>query len=655
MKHRYLFLFLLSALVAVSCRENPASPESRSEIRFTSSIGEYAAKAGDTAFEEGDVIGLTAEEPVNAAGVKLTWNGTGFTPEVPLYWGRKQSAPTDFYAWFPYSFFGTETAPEVHADLPVELAADQSEAEVLSAQDLLVAAVSASPGETVHLGFRHLMSRLVLDVDSEMEIAGITVGGLQRQGTVRIADRSVLLQDTPGEGVLTPLAAGEGRYLLIAIPQSSRISVTITLSDGRDLVFSPEEALVLESGMSTLGTLKILADEAVAFSAEIVPWTEAGWADMTIPTPKSDPEKFFVVTRKGQSVEMELTDPGQLLYEAKINLSLGDGVIDPFRICNEDRSKEYVYNHADIAPEVWENLTRVKSAYQWTNPPLTYGNGSIMVQFNASVRQFRYSEFEYIGEGTLLESGFSIVLYLAAEEWQVSYYQVIDKACVYKVTNLMEHCPWIGYLDEGPGAGFIINALNPEKIYLDYNGTGSGIYFQSNPIIMISLVDELFGNELSNYGSFENGSFTFPVNGLAASLGSSFYRCNRFGHTTFTLPGYTRETLYVAGFDTMTWEARKIAGKPTCMFAITLYPDNTLLRIGIFEGSFASKDEIADTLEAAKNKAEGFQDYTFLPDITVQTDIELPLAGQYKVLAYTEGKDGSFKYRALNINYTPVE
>ena len=57
------------------------------EIQFGGTVGNYAVKATDTAFEKGDVVGVSAPAPVAVENVALTWDGTGFTPATPIYWG----------------------------------------------------------------------------------------------------------------------------------------------------------------------------------------------------------------------------------------------------------------------------------------------------------------------------------------------------------------------------------------------------------------------------------------------------------------------------------------------------------------------------------------------------------------------------------------
>ena len=85
MKHTIAKYFAVAAalcLTAVGCStlpEDNGTTESR-DIRFSASIGSFQVKATDTAFENGDAMGVYAADPVNAENVRLTWQDGALTP-----------------------------------------------------------------------------------------------------------------------------------------------------------------------------------------------------------------------------------------------------------------------------------------------------------------------------------------------------------------------------------------------------------------------------------------------------------------------------------------------------------------------------------------------------------------------------------------------
>lgn len=153
-------LFLLT-----SCSEMSDQQESQA-IRFQ--IGYPSTKATAMAFETGDAISLYAVQwqgqtqyPLQVGGnfvndAQLTYNGSVWSAAQTLYWGDQ---PCDFYAVYPY-----QASVGSVEKYPFTLAADQN-GDGYENSDLLYAyAENVAVNSTVNLTFKHMMSKLVVNL-----------------------------------------------------------------------------------------------------------------------------------------------------------------------------------------------------------------------------------------------------------------------------------------------------------------------------------------------------------------------------------------------------------------------------------------------------------------------------------------------------------
>lgn len=145
------------------------------EIRIVASLGNNT-RATLTEFEAGDVMSLYAVEyngdavaNIQSAGNYLnneilTFDGTEWLSERTLYWSEN---PCDFYAFYPYRANGPMS------EVLFEVATDQNNPETeetlsgYEASDLMWAKAERVAREdgAVQLSFKHMMSRLVLNIE----------------------------------------------------------------------------------------------------------------------------------------------------------------------------------------------------------------------------------------------------------------------------------------------------------------------------------------------------------------------------------------------------------------------------------------------------------------------------------------------------------
>lgn len=165
------------AAIAAGCNNdnNEIVQVDPNEIRIVASLGNNT-RATLTEFEAGDVMSLYAVEyngdavaNIQSAGNYLnneilTFDGTEWLSERTLYWSEN---PCDFYAFYPYRANGPMS------EVLFEVATDQNNPETeetlsgYEASDLMWAKAERVAREdgAVQLSFKHMMSRMVLNIE----------------------------------------------------------------------------------------------------------------------------------------------------------------------------------------------------------------------------------------------------------------------------------------------------------------------------------------------------------------------------------------------------------------------------------------------------------------------------------------------------------
>ena len=171
---RSIFILAVATLLMVACDNgNIELQQNDNEIRVAASLGKTRATL--TNFEVGDKISLYAVEyagdavaEVQPAGnfinnEAMNYDGAVWSSGRTLYWGEN---PCDFYGFYPYQPTGSMK------DVYFDIAPDQSQPTAdgtlggYEASDIMWAKaekVSRADGE-VNLQFRHLMTRVVVDI-----------------------------------------------------------------------------------------------------------------------------------------------------------------------------------------------------------------------------------------------------------------------------------------------------------------------------------------------------------------------------------------------------------------------------------------------------------------------------------------------------------
>lgn len=298
MKNTITKLFALAALAGTvlagcSSLKEEGGNASKDAIKFTASIGTYQVKATDTAFEEGDAIGLFADYPVNVQNLPMTWSNGTLAPETPVYWGADQfvDQSAGFYAYYPYNAVLTERYIELFS-----VQEDQTTHEGYTASDLMIAGTMASPAEgIVNLNFIHRMTKLVLHVENrltEAAVTAITVGNVYLGVSGRL-DSSDGLRYAGDPGSVKAgkvvLESGEVVWQAIIAPgQYVKPAILITMADGKEYVYNADFEVYFSPSRCYNATV-IIDETSVStdFTSNVTDWWDGGWFSFSqnVPSP----------------------------------------------------------------------------------------------------------------------------------------------------------------------------------------------------------------------------------------------------------------------------------------------------------------------------------------------------------------------------------
>ena len=276
----HIFAAFAAIAALASCTQKEQMTEGGAAIRFSASVGTFGTKATDTGFERGDLIGISALDPVGVSNVKATVSADGtIEPSTVIRWGESQGVDdiTRFSAYYPYT---DGLAPE--RDFTFSVQTDQSTHAGYTASDLMMADTWASPAEDhVKLNFTHQLSQLCMTVkavDGFAEVTGVTVGNVSivavgRQamessgtgmGDVNINWRYISAEWNPDryeQIKACPVTDSDGNTLWTVILPSGQpeyLSLTVTFADGTEVSYSsPTNWCYLEAGKRTYATVGI--------------------------------------------------------------------------------------------------------------------------------------------------------------------------------------------------------------------------------------------------------------------------------------------------------------------------------------------------------------------------------------------------------------
>ena len=157
-----LSIILAAALALAACAKQEAvRPVQQGEVRFTTNIQTYTVKATDTAFENGDKVGIFAGAPISKSNVQATVSGSSLIPATAIKWKEGDNGVVDFFAYYPY-------AENVSQSYNFAVQADQATGYAKS--DLMLAAKSSAPTDNaIELQFSHALSKVIFKINNAVE------------------------------------------------------------------------------------------------------------------------------------------------------------------------------------------------------------------------------------------------------------------------------------------------------------------------------------------------------------------------------------------------------------------------------------------------------------------------------------------------------
>ena len=267
---KVLIPILCIAALAACNKTVPATPDqpATGAETFSVRILPVMTKVTDTAFENGDAIGvtITRESGAHATNEKLTYNGTEFSGS--LMWYAEGTAGATVSAYYPY-------ADAVPAKFSV--AADQSAG--TSASDFVAGSKEGvlPSASAVVIPFKHKLTKIILSVTNNAagELSAIKLGGARLAANIA-ADFSATVDETAATGTITAFKKDATTYCLILPPQKVGLTATVETAGGNVLAQNLAETELLAGKQYTINMIVNPKDLAVAFAGDIEDWENGG-------------------------------------------------------------------------------------------------------------------------------------------------------------------------------------------------------------------------------------------------------------------------------------------------------------------------------------------------------------------------------------------
>lgn len=644
--YSYLLTVLSVCAVAIGCQSEEGTKDQGpvKEISFKAGLGKYEVKATDTAFEQGDVVGLFAAAPVEAENIALTWDGETVKPAQPIYWGADQAGDqaSAFYAYYPYS--GQVNQTEFLFSVP----ADQSTEAAYKAADLLTASALGTPdvGE-VYLRFAHQLTRIIMEIDAsayESEIVSVELDGLYLQTEVDLTVPCVNIPENAQRGKVkaAPLAKADGTKAWgVIVPPDEDVellTLKITLANGEELSLS-QESICLQEGVSY--TVKVLLDESsmpVGFEFEVFDWIEAGYVYFGKGSDPGTHEHVWAVETYDNRIQMEQGEDG--LYYASLS---GNGNFE-FRIVREDTGSRWgqaVYHALEVGKGGVETVIAPND--NWIYAYCESGSIQIVLDAVRKVITVKPMPREWVSLGTgKMVDGIVSEIYTAIPHTEIEVEVQKDaNSNTYRIVDPYKNWAYIDYKDSQSGDYFtyqdggeiVISFVDDYNCYVESGNLGLSDT-KYGDMTVFSLVPENGVEDYYNYGYYypQYGYFQFNgYMGLALSGYDSILMVNKKNMFSLTLPGFDRPELYSDIELEMVDQVVDAAGQNWVVLNVFTGMDVTGLRYGVYLGKL-SKQEVAGqggVLEEVRTRGTEIEN---VPDGWVELRIPVNQTGTYTLV-----------------------
>ena len=284
----------LCAIALASCSNNeepeprPNPEEAVYKLRFKSNL-QGMTRATETAFETGDEISLFAVAPgadeslITLApegnyidNMKFVYNGDQFTSNPEIY---KKDA--DKYAYFAVYPFMSAAGPEFEFTVN----SDQSDEAAYKASDLCTATTGYTSEAVPTLSFSHRLSNLIIDLEGSNMGGNITVELPSVYTTTKVNLNNVTFETSGNRNSVVCNENGTNSWRAIIAPQTIPIDedfLKVTMN-GKVYNLKAPNTIKLTSGKKITVTLRVVNEELVVVTGEILPWDHEASIDYIIP------------------------------------------------------------------------------------------------------------------------------------------------------------------------------------------------------------------------------------------------------------------------------------------------------------------------------------------------------------------------------------
>lgn len=272
-----LSLAAAGVFLAVACQEGPAdqaqTPSERLAIKFNASLYQFT-KATDTAFENGDEIGVNIFNPeCYLYNAKYTYTDGQLVAAVANEWYEDTELEATITAVYPCS----NTLEGFAATQSFTVNADQSAKTGYGMSDLMLAVTTSKPtADAVNLPFKHALSKIVITVDNQLgeDISDVWFTDVLGSVSYETADPLETLQATGSAGTVKAYKSTDNTWQLIVAPQTASPKLALTTTSGKQYTFVLSEDVTFSSGKVSTASVAVSTESIyTAFTPEISDWT----------------------------------------------------------------------------------------------------------------------------------------------------------------------------------------------------------------------------------------------------------------------------------------------------------------------------------------------------------------------------------------------
>lgn len=236
-------IILLLSLVTISCNPTGLSLD-KSIVRINASLNGFT-KATDTAFEEGDGIGLfiTTGSDAFISNARFEFKNGSFSSDVEHKWYEDRQLVSNVFAYYPYN---KSISLENYS---ITIPRDQNIDRLYKSADLLLASTTATPNdEIIRLNFHHAFSKLDISVvnNTNIGIEDLVFDNITITGTVDIINQTIKVSEELSS--VSSHYDGNGHYSMILLPQVAKPQLIIQFDDYSEITYNLDSEVRFTSG-----------------------------------------------------------------------------------------------------------------------------------------------------------------------------------------------------------------------------------------------------------------------------------------------------------------------------------------------------------------------------------------------------------------------